>query len=283
MRLGVIAERQADYPKASAHYCQALALAHSTPNPENQVAWGVQYLSSIDFHQGNLTAAASGFADALARHREYGNPWGVQSCLADLGRVRLAQGDIKEAAARFEEQLALSWDNRIRTAANHALIGLAMVAIEIGRAQEAARLLGAADALRLRTGALLESEAMAEAMQAAEEAHQPLGDEIFAAAFAAGQQLSLEQATQEAYVIAQAAKTGSMSPPADTAGHGLTSREIAVLRLLVEGLSDKEIGEALGISRRTASKHVETILSKLNVPSRTAAATYATRNGLIRT
>jgi DNA-binding NarL/FixJ family response regulator len=51
--------------------------------------------------------------------------------------------------------------------------------------------------------------------------------------------------------------------------------------LLAEGLSDKEIAETLGISRRTVSNHVATILAKLDVPSRTAAATYATRHGLI--
>jgi DNA-binding NarL/FixJ family response regulator len=53
---------------------------------------------------------------------------------------------------------------------------------------------------------------------------------------------------------------------------GLTRREIEVLRLVREGLTDREISERLYISRRTVSKHVESILSKLNVDSRRAAA-----------
>lgn len=62
---------------------------------------------------------------------------------------------------------------------------------------------------------------------------------------------------------------------------GLTKREIEVLRLLVEGYSDKEIGEALFISHRTAMTHVLNILNKLGVNSRTAAAAWALRHGVV--
>jgi DNA-binding NarL/FixJ family response regulator len=51
--------------------------------------------------------------------------------------------------------------------------------------------------------------------------------------------------------------------------------------LLVEGLSDKEIVETFGTTRRTASKHVPTILSKFDVPFRTAATAFATWHDLI--
>lgn len=49
----------------------------------------------------------------------------------------------------------------------------------------------------------------------------------------------------------------------------LTERESDVLNLLILGLTDKEIGSRLNISRRTASNHVRVILSKFNVPDRT--------------
>ena len=64
------------------------------------------------------------------------------------------------------------------------------------------------------------------------------------------------------------------------AGNALTEREIEVLRLLVEGRSDKEIGAALFISHRTAMRHVANILAKLDVSSRTAAAALAHRHGI---
>lgn len=59
----------------------------------------------------------------------------------------------------------------------------------------------------------------------------------------------------------------------------LTPREREVLRHLSEGCSDRQIAEALGISRRTVQKHVEHLLAKLRVSSRTAAAAWALRNG----
>jgi non-specific serine/threonine protein kinase len=62
---------------------------------------------------------------------------------------------------------------------------------------------------------------------------------------------------------------------------GLTAREQQVLRLLVDGLSDKEIAAALSISARTVSNHVSGLLAKLGVTSRTAAATLAIREGTI--
>jgi DNA-binding NarL/FixJ family response regulator len=61
----------------------------------------------------------------------------------------------------------------------------------------------------------------------------------------------------------------------------LTEREIDVLRLLAKGLSNKEIATQLSITEKTVKTHVSNILSKLNVPSRTQAALYAVRVGLV--
>jgi len=61
----------------------------------------------------------------------------------------------------------------------------------------------------------------------------------------------------------------------------LTPRELDVLQLLAEGLSNKEIAERLGITDHTVKFHVNTILSKLDAHSRTEAVTRAARLGLI--
>ena len=59
-------------------------------------------------------------------------------------------------------------------------------------------------------------------------------------------------------------------------GHwGLTPRETEVLDLLRTGAADKEIASALGVSRSTASKHVENIRKKMRVTNRTAAASLS--------
>lgn len=61
----------------------------------------------------------------------------------------------------------------------------------------------------------------------------------------------------------------------------LTPREIEVIKLLARGYSNKEIAQTLNISEKTVHSHVGAILSKLRVPSRTQAALYAIRTGLV--
>jgi LuxR family transcriptional regulator, maltose regulon positive regulatory protein len=61
----------------------------------------------------------------------------------------------------------------------------------------------------------------------------------------------------------------------------LTPREREVLRLLAEGLTNRELAERLVISEHTVHRHVANILRKLELPSRTAAAAHAARSGLL--
>jgi two-component system NarL family response regulator len=62
----------------------------------------------------------------------------------------------------------------------------------------------------------------------------------------------------------------------------LTPRELATLRLMADGQSNKEIANALGISDRTVKTHLGHLFEKLNVTSRTEAVKVATRRGLVR-
>ena len=62
--------------------------------------------------------------------------------------------------------------------------------------------------------------------------------------------------------------------------HGLSPREIEVLRLLADGRSSQEIADALFLSLRTVTTHITGILGKLNCSSRTAAVAFAIRSGI---
>ncbi len=66
----------------------------------------------------------------------------------------------------------------------------------------------------------------------------------------------------------------------DRAGHGLSARELQVLRMLASGQSNKEIARALFVSERTVDRHVSNLFTKLGVHSRAAATAYAYEQGL---
>ena len=61
----------------------------------------------------------------------------------------------------------------------------------------------------------------------------------------------------------------------------LTERETEVLQLLASGKANKEISQVLNIGEQTVKTHVSHILDKLGVPSRTQAALFAIRTGLV--
>lgn len=88
--------------------------------------------------------------------------------------------------------------------------------------------------------------------------------------------------------IKTVAAGGQYVPPAiaralaeHSAEKELTARELEVLRLLVKGLSNREIGQLLGFSENTAKFHLKNILAKLEVSDRTEAATAAYQRGLL--
>jgi DNA-binding NarL/FixJ family response regulator len=62
---------------------------------------------------------------------------------------------------------------------------------------------------------------------------------------------------------------------------GLTQREVEVLRLLAQGLSNKEIASRLVITPKTAANHVEHIYTKIDASSRAAASLFAMKHGLL--
>lgn len=70
--------------------------------------------------------------------------------------------------------------------------------------------------------------------------------------------------------------------PAGPAADALSRRELEVLPLLAEGLSNRQIAARLQIAEVTARDHVQRILQKLQVPDRAAAAAWAVRLGLVR-
>jgi DNA-binding NarL/FixJ family response regulator len=104
------------------------------------------------------------------------------------------------------------------------------------------------------------------------------------AAAEAGRAFDLLSELKSEFHMAQARQfIDSLPQPREHAAApaGLTAREMEVLRLVADGLSNQAIGERLFVSEHTVHRHVANILNKLSVSSRAAAAAQAARRGLI--
>jgi DNA-binding NarL/FixJ family response regulator len=92
---------------------------------------------------------------------------------------------------------------------------------------------------------------------------------------------SILDESSSATVIAQIRK-GNVVTDEDRLAQQLTERELAVLELIAEGLTNREIGERLYLSEKTVKHHVSDILSKLGLARRVEAAGFAIRRSATR-
>jgi DNA-binding NarL/FixJ family response regulator len=113
-----------------------------------------------------------------------------------------------------------------------------------------------------------------------------MGDEEFEADYAAGRTLDPEQVLARLRATDTAAGPAQVQAQAQAAGPSqnvtaLTPRELDVLRLVAQGLSNPGIARQLVLSEHTVHRHLANILRKLGLSSRAAAAAWAARAGLV--
>jgi non-specific serine/threonine protein kinase len=284
--LSLIHLNRGHYGEAAARTDEALALFREQ---ESAAVAGPSYVSltyarrgEIALAAGDISGAARYLAEAERRQRAPGQSWGLNAIMRWLGDVARARGDLDGAVARYRECLAPTEDSSHQLWVANALDGVAAVAAVRGQPERAARLHGAAAALRERMGAAVapwERPAYERDLAAARAA---LAPDAFDAAWAAGAAQPLEEAVAEALVDASPALAASGAPAAadPLVALGLTPREVDVLRLVAQGRSNREIADSLYISPRTVNFHVTNLLAKLELDSRTAAAAFAVRHGL---
>jgi DNA-binding NarL/FixJ family response regulator len=147
----------------------------------------------------------------------------------------------------------------------------------------AERLLAAAAALRDSLGVPLPPVCRAEYERSLAAARAQLDEQAFAVAWAEGQSMTWEQALAARGPVTIPRETHPTPPmkTPPTAPSGLTVREVEVLRLLAQGLTDAQIAEQLVISPRTVNTHLKAIYGKIQVSSRSAATRYALEQHLI--
>ncbi len=205
----------------------------------------------------------------------------MAASLSLLARVEARQGNYEAARNRYDQILTLAREIGDKAGIAVYLEQLAEVVTAQGEGAWAARLWGAAEALREAIGAPLVPVFRPGYERAVAAARTHVGGQEFAAAWAEGRTMTLEQALAVAGRVASSTPTSAGHPATPTAKtlpaypEGLTAREVEVLRLLALGLTNPQIAEQLVISPQTVHAHLRSIYSKLAVTTRSAATRFA--------
>jgi predicted ATPase/DNA-binding CsgD family transcriptional regulator len=283
--LGIVARRQGDFDRATELYEESLAIWRDLGD-RLRIALTLNNLGVLAFNRNDIPHAVDLYEEALVICRELEDRGVIALSLNNLAEAVRDQGDLSRAASLFQESLALRAEQGDRAGIAESIAGLAVVSARAGLNEPAVRLFAAADTLRNEIGVPLPPGDREKIEKTLTSLRAQLNASDFNAAWEAGRSMTPESAIasidESAGEIAASMERGGVRQ-VDTTGLGfsLTRREVEVLQLLVEGRSDKEIGEALFISHRTAMTHVTNILNKLGVNSRTAAAAFAVRQGLV--
>jgi predicted ATPase/DNA-binding XRE family transcriptional regulator len=198
MWLGWAAHAHGDYARAERSYRASVAAFRQVGGRFVALARVLNSLGDLAGAQGDRGRAVTFLEESLAVYREVGDTYGVASVLASLGGAAAAGGELGRAEALLAESLGLNRDLANQHGTAECLERLAAIAEARRRPERAARLFGAAAALRDATGAPLVpfGRAAYERDLARVRAH--LGETTFAAAWAEGQTMRPQRAIEEA-------------------------------------------------------------------------------------
>ena len=303
--LGMVFLNYGDHQRASALLEEGLALSRDLGDAR-LVAWSLFYLGLLAYTQGHSWQAGKLWEESFTHFRAEEEVWGSATTLTYLSMVALDQGDGDRAGADLVESLTLLRELHDRWMTALTLEVFAGLVAAQGRgptdAFRAARIFGAAEALRTSIAAPLPPVNRPAYECAVATARGQLDAGTWAAAWAEGRAMTLEeaiayaldlasprdQASTASHSVTQTAAPAtapSLSPPSRPAmledcpsqsSQLLTARETEVLHLVAQGMTNAQVATTLTLSPRTVEKHLASIYRKLEVTSRTAAARCAT-------
>jgi predicted ATPase/transcriptional regulator with XRE-family HTH domain len=195
--LGSAAIYQGDLERAAICYEDALRCLQAAADRLG-IAGTLLNQADLAYYQDDLERAANLGFEALALLRGLGDREAMAICLANLGTVARRRGELAQAQALQREALALDQQRGDLRRCAEDLEVLASTAGVARQGEHAARLLGAAAAEREALGAPQPPQERADVDQAVAAARATLGEEAWAAAFAAGRAMTLEDAIVEA-------------------------------------------------------------------------------------
>jgi predicted ATPase len=190
---GALAQCQGEYEAARALYEESLAIRRELGD-QHGIADSLNNLGILASDQGEYEAARALYEESLAIRRELGNQQGIAGSLNNLGNVAYSQGEYEAARALNEESLAICRELGDQRGIAYGLEGVAAAAGAQGQPERAALIFGAAEALREVLGAPLTPSDRAEYDRYVAAARAALDEAAFAAAWAEGRALPLDQA-----------------------------------------------------------------------------------------
>jgi predicted ATPase/DNA-binding CsgD family transcriptional regulator len=270
--LGIMAEDNGDYQEAEALLTSSLNVSRQAGLRWSQICTHY-HLGIVAYGKGDRDRARVVLEEAREMAQAIEDMLIPIWSASYLVLIACEEGDLRGAAD------ALRQAHPSDVHRNSNLYGAAAVlAAALGEWESAARLLGAAASQLHDVPFPLPERTAFERAEAS--ARQQLGAAAYAVAWESGRHQRSADITAEVSRLLTVAEQ-ARSPRA--AGHEpslLTVREQEVLRLLIEGRSNREIAEQLFISPRTATTHVTNILGKFGVETRAAAVTYAFQHDL---
>jgi tetratricopeptide (TPR) repeat protein len=194
--LGSIAWRQGDLAATRSYYTESLAMMRELEN-QPSVPWMLTMLANVARLECDLTSARSLFEEGAAIQRYFGRLGSAAWCQLGAGNVALAQGDQAAARSLYTEALNTFRADADREGSAFALERFATLAAATGQSETVARLLGAAEALREVIQLPLPPVDHTEYYdRLVEETRIALGEKRYAAVWAEGRAMSLEDAIQ---------------------------------------------------------------------------------------
>jgi predicted ATPase/DNA-binding CsgD family transcriptional regulator/tetratricopeptide (TPR) repeat protein len=242
--------------------------------------------AQIALSQGDIDTARLLAEEQAALGRGSSDQEELADALMLLGHAAATDHDCAVAQSLYQESLALFRTLGYKVQCASCLEGMASVLAAQGDPAWAARLWGMAESIRETIGSPLPPIFRAEYERAVASARRQLGEHAFSALWAVGRAMTLEQVLERQVpaVMSTSNQVGWLSThPAQVSASsaGLTVREVEVLRLVAQGLTDAQVAEKLIISPRTVNWHLTSIYSKLQVTSRSAATRYAIEQHLV--
>ena len=171
-------------------------------DPSFVLGWSLMILGSARWHTGDLPGATAALEEALTLFRGVGGVWGEANTLMNLAGVARAEGSPARAVRLHADALRLRRDAGMLTDAYDDLVGIAEIAQIMGCVEPAARLLGAEDTYRTAFGSAGWGVTPVRREQTRQAVLEQLGHEQFRKLRDAGRALSIEEAIDEALVLA---------------------------------------------------------------------------------